>query len=579
MQGGMLCDFPEVLVEFETYKVSGSKVVIFNKESAMGADENQILHDYSYLVGSPAEAVKNSYVEKKTFFAERYGGDFISRNGGGGRCGFDGVFQLKGIGRTPLVGEHKDAVHSNGMLDLESAIHEAIWGEVIQVALPYGAARAVAVIKINETFVLDGKTHSRALLVREAVVRPAHFERAVLFKEEAVPKGLLSNDALRVKKAMQRINAFLPRSLDSEFTNVSNWTCVDSFRAGIDELAVRYAKQFAVAKSKNIMHMMMSSSNLTITGGWLDLNSVTIVSPISVREKRLLQRFEHEYLPAIKSFENICYYAKKYLMLSDKCAAKIFHNAMTEFEKCYKLTLRKNLLIRVGFPYCVIEVMAGEKEFTHFSDMLLKLMRHQMYKLGAEQVFGGLRFFSVPERPCVKNVIVDTKVSSISIDWRVSSRYLSEELDKALKLFFAAALLKTEVSKNHLIRILSINLTRYSVTPVLLQNVKLYQFVQDSIRNTNNDLDFREQINSLMCESKNAAEICLRADVKLAALMWKSGGDFIEYDGVLGLFRVEHEGIQKLTTWAKLIELSKELPIAQNVVDFYCAVQGAFLEV
>lgn len=55
------------------------------------------------------------------------------------------------------MGAHKDAIHSNGMLDLESAIHEAIWGEVIQIALTYGAARTVAVIRLNESFVLDAK--------------------------------------------------------------------------------------------------------------------------------------------------------------------------------------------------------------------------------------------------------------------------------------------------------------------------------------------------------------------------------------------------------------------------------------
>lgn len=579
VQEGKLSDFPEVLVEFAASKVLGAQVVLFHQKLAKGGDQDQILRDYSYLIDRADSTIEDSDTSKKFFFAERYGGDFISRNGGGGRCGYDGLFQLKGIGRTPLVGAHKDAIHSNGMLDLESAIHEAIWGEVIQIALPYGAARTVAVIRLNESFVLDGTTHTRALLVREAVVRPAHFERATLFKED-VPLGApLSNDALRVRRAMQRIHEFLPQSGDSDFTNVSDRTSIDSFRCGIVELAKRYAKQFAVARCKNIMHMMMSSSNLTIAGGWLDLNSVTVVSPISVREKRLFQRFEAEHLSAIKSIENICYYAKKYLVLSDEYASEVFHSAMVEFQQCYELALRKNSLIRAGFPHCVVEAMAGTQEFMHFSDVLIMLIKQQTYELGNEKVFGGVRFFSVQERPCVRSVSVDKAASNISIDWRVSNRHLSDQLDKAFEFFFAAAMQKTDISMINLIRFLSINLTRFSVTPVLLQNVKLYDFIKESIRNAKTDLDFREQINDLADESKDAADICLKTDIKFAALMWKSGCNFIEYDGVLDAFLVMHEGTQQLTTWTQLVALSKELPMARNVVDFYGAVQGALLEV
>ncbi|MHC8391256.1 hypothetical protein ACYZTM_25170 [Pseudomonas sp. MDT2-39-1] len=579
MQKDSLSNLPEVMVEFSAFEVSDTRVVLFNKELAMGGDECQILREYSYRVSSAAENLENGSVDSKLFFAERYGGEFISRNGGGGRCGFDGLFQLKGIGRTPLVGAHNDAVHSNGMLDLESAIHEAIWGEVIQIALPYGAARTVAVIRLNESFVLDGRTHARALLVREAVVRPAHFERATLFKEDVPLGASLSNDARRVQRAMQRIHEFLPQSRDSDFTNASNWTSIDSFRCGIAELARRYASQFAVARCKNIMHMMMSSSNLTITGGWLDLNSVTVVSPISVREKRLFKRFEAEHLSAIKSIENICYYAKKYLMLSDQYTSGVFNSALDEFQKCYELEMRKNSLIRAGFPHFVVEAMAGTEEFKHFSDVLIMLMKQQTYELGLEKVFGGLRFFSVPERPCVRNVCVDKAVSIISIDWRVSDRHLSDQLDQTFELFVAATLRKANVSMSSLIRILSINLTRFSVTPVLLQNVKLYDFIKGSIRNANSDWDFKEQINALASESKDAADICLKTDTKLAALMWKSGGDFIEYDGVLDVFRVRHEGTQKLAAWAQLVALSKELPMAKNVVDFYGPVQEALREV
>lgn len=40
---------------------------------------------------------------EKIFYAERYGGYAISLNGGGARCGFDGRWQVKGIGANARV--------------------------------------------------------------------------------------------------------------------------------------------------------------------------------------------------------------------------------------------------------------------------------------------------------------------------------------------------------------------------------------------------------------------------------------------------------------------------------------------
>lgn len=306
MSKRLLQDLPEVFERFKAVEALNSNIVLFNEESSQGFCESYILQRYSYVVSTSVGEICLGFKEKH-FFAERYGGGFILKNGGGGRCGYDGLFQSKGIGKTPLVGPCDDTFHSNGLLDLESAIHEMIWGEVINLVLPYGAARSIAVIQLNENFVLDAETYKRALLVREAAIRPAHFERATLFKEELSCGVSLSNDAVRVKKTIQRINEFLPGAQDFEVSDSSVPSNTDSLRSGIANLAMRFAEQFAVARCKNIMHMMMSSSNLTMNGGWLDLNSVTIVSPLSVTEKRLFRQFENEHLSVVKSLENICF--------------------------------------------------------------------------------------------------------------------------------------------------------------------------------------------------------------------------------------------------------------------------------
>lgn len=67
--------------------------------------------------------------DEKLFYAERYGGGAISRNGGGARCGFDGRWQVKGIGANALVGRGSKQV--DGELTLTGAVLEALWGNLM----------------------------------------------------------------------------------------------------------------------------------------------------------------------------------------------------------------------------------------------------------------------------------------------------------------------------------------------------------------------------------------------------------------------------------------------------------------
>ncbi len=120
--------------------------------------------------------------ECKTFEADRYGSRHEVCNGGSARCGFDGVFQVKGIGITPLLAQNMSKSHSHGKLFLDEAISEAIWGEICHRHLPYGSIRTLAIIKTNvqEEFSYLGNSPKKpcALAIREFSIRPAHFERA-----------------------------------------------------------------------------------------------------------------------------------------------------------------------------------------------------------------------------------------------------------------------------------------------------------------------------------------------------------------------------------------------------------------
>ena len=572
---------PEVFVKIDVYKAHSSSVVLYNKlhvDNSSNLTEAEILERYSYSTKISEAKGSESTIHKKTFYAERYGGDQISKNGGGGRCGFDGLFQIKGIGRTPLVGLNTDDVHSNGMLDLESAIYEAIWGEIINLILPHGAVRSLAVICLDSTFSLDGRVHQQALLVREAVVRPAHFERAIYFKEPIIP-GKLCNDARRVRDSIQKINEFLPRPQKSCFQQ-TNSTSILSFKEGVVELSRKYAEQFAVARSKNIMHMMMSSSNIAITGAWLDLNSVTVVSHKSVNEKRLYQTFNTEYVSVLNSLKSICFNAEKYMQVTKKQSAEITDSALSNFSTAYDCELRKFLIIRSGFPHCVVEWMVSTVEFQVYSSKLLSFMEGQDYALQDEQLFGCYRFHNIKGLPHVVIEEVENRADyDVVIEWDTDNLFLKNELENAFESFYLLVVSNVNISKQALNRLICINLTRRSKTPALLQNFKLYQLILECIKKNNAGPRLKQDIELLSQEAYDTASICLGTDEGYNSLLWKEGDNTIEYDGLLDAFRIIHDYQEIILSWKEMTSSLDNLPIVKNCELFYENIKGVLFDV
>jgi hypothetical protein len=82
-----------------------------------------------------------------------------------------------------------------------------------------------------------------------------------------------------------------------------------------------------------------------------------------------------------------------------------------------------------------------------------------------------------------------------------------------------------------------------------------------------------------MCESKDSAEICLATDKDFSVVMWKTGNDYIEYNGVVDKFCVVRNGKRIFVTWLQLIGLTDEILMAKYAVEFYKPVRGAFLEI
>ncbi|EGR1061472.1 TPA: protein adenylyltransferase SelO family protein [Vibrio cholerae] len=268
----------ESFVLFDAYKLKGTEVVWVNKELIqeykIELDDEAIIsaliENFSYVSKGYAKKSRIITNDKKQFMADQYGSRHEICNGGSARCGINGHFQIKGIGRNPLVAANMSESHSHGKMFIDEAISEAIWGEICHKHLPYGAIRTLAIIKTNVKhkfgYLEAAPNKHCALAIREVSVRPAHFERCTFFWPEESYSYLRDNDANRVRKAARFFsNALLGGNQDASFG--------DALNIMIDRLAC----QIAASRVKGIPHGSLTSSNISVDGRFLDFGTITAV--------------------------------------------------------------------------------------------------------------------------------------------------------------------------------------------------------------------------------------------------------------------------------------------------------------
>lgn len=367
-----LADLKANLVPFTTHQVTSSLIWC-----AADVDDVQALQkSCSYVVSPSAPGVS------KVFQAERYGGSGIQLNGGGARCGFDGRYQVKGIGANPLVGEGSDWHHTNGALGVNQAIYEALWGEILSQTLPYGAVRTRAVLLTDEYIDLDferarGRSR-RALLVREPVVRPAHFERAPYFRPQAAYAAKLMHDAQRVKSVIPLLPASLPSpqmGFSKEAADDPRHYCLE----GLCELARRQAQQMAFCRTRFLM-LTTSPSNIAMDGRVLDFNGLTCLFPsdhhYSFEYQLKLTHLMREPAILLQGLSDLCLYLGKYL----------FDHAFTEFaqkrvENCFWLAFQdaccRGYTALLGIPVDRLSLTETPKVLQQLTNNFIQLISNR----------------------------------------------------------------------------------------------------------------------------------------------------------------------------------------------------------
>ena len=371
---------------FKARKLRNAKVIYRPSELI---DDASVLEEYAYVIPSDLERHEDFEGDELTFYAERYGGAGTGLHGGGVRCGIGRLFQVKGIGSNLLRGEgtlESCFWHSHGGVTLAEAVQEAAWSEVFQQALPYGAARVHSIILTGTDCWYEGPKGERsraprALVVRDPVIRPAHFERATYFRPE---KGLaLCSDVERVRAAIFSLPGLLPHSpAASPWNGVATW---EDLIEGLHAMAHRFAIQCAAAQSKRLMHGALNASNIGIDGRWLDFGTATsLPSHANTKSYGLPPHLptlweEQNRIPGILA--NLSFYAHKYFP-----GAPMFQSSFVEalifwFSRSHQQALTHSYLMLAGFLFVAKD---GQRlqEYTQFGRALIRASR-----LGVERRF------------------------------------------------------------------------------------------------------------------------------------------------------------------------------------------------
>lgn len=561
-----LADLHSVFVPFETVKFEGGTVIYMNECIDCELNRSQLLEKYSYII--PNNGGDNPpETEKKTFLAERYGGDGMLTNGGGARCGFDGRYQLKGLGANRLVGKRppdaRGNSHANGFLSLDIAIYESIWAEIVNIALPYGAVRTIAIIDLNIDFEESNAPHARALLVRVPAVRPAHFIRATYFKEEKSFE--LSPDAQRVKSAIHELIFHLPKTKnDQSYTDIKI-----QLQDGIVELARRFAVQFACAKAKRLFHASVSASNLTINGEWLDLAGAQIYSERCWWEGFNKNEFAQEHLPAISSLREICYYLHKYQVTTYESSNRISTLLVESFCHTYGEQLSLNNAAQVGFPIGVLQKLIHEPIFIEFSKYLSEILRLDNFSLTPISTTFGWKGYEHWMSKLYKQLLKHALSGTFQdYSWLTKDTILLNKLISAYKDLFELVFLdaKTKgVTRERLGTSIAINAIRLNRCDTLL--IDLHSEIK-SIRENKHLIRKHSTYEALFKKAKHAATLTFKVDEYYLLRLWETETTILYYDATTDLYtaKLKHDqsSISKPSS-----QITDHVSFFDEVVSFY----------
>jgi len=228
--------------------------------------EAELLDRYAFAVPDPRDTKDVFTAKTRHFHADRYGAASGATHGGSGRAGDCDGFNVKGIGRTPLVDPHAPWDHAHGHMWLEEAIRDAIYSEFAHLECPKPGSRIVAIIDTGtRAATKDGAPGDRrAIVVRTAGLRFAHLERSILFGTGGTSDSEQYKDAVRVEAAFQYLQANARQSGQSASSFLQN-------------AFYQVAEHIGYARCWRIGYDFFSS-NVLLNGGLMDFGGFSFLA-------------------------------------------------------------------------------------------------------------------------------------------------------------------------------------------------------------------------------------------------------------------------------------------------------------
>lgn len=329
--------------------------------------EKEILEAFGYAIPQADDPSHLFGPETKEFYADRYGGLGMNGNLGSGRAASAGKVQIKGIGKTPLVGRKvTDYGHAHGGASISESIQEAIWGEILHREMPNGANRVLAVISTGTYTQHSGWKEERALSVRVDPLRPAHF-----LSNGSVDGEDAKADALRVNRVLSRLRDSLPKR--EETKHLSDH---DAIALGLREFIAKTGQQYAASYARRFFHGATSPSNFLMDGGSIDYGTQTAI-PDFQKVKVLSDEsyFGDTMMQKTDLLHEIIDDLAKTLPPSLRKAVPSREESDRLFDEAYFPHLRSEMLRLTGAPPELVSKMKNDPAANELAEELLKIAR------------------------------------------------------------------------------------------------------------------------------------------------------------------------------------------------------------
>ncbi len=528
------------VVPFAAHRVARPKIVL-RTPGMLDMSDDELVERFAWAVPAPRDPEGTYAPRTRTLFAERYGGEGVGFHGGGVRVGSDGELQIKGLGQNPLAGEGSLLDYSHGGLSIFEGIQEAIWSEVFDRALPFGAVRCPAVLSTGSPcwWVIDrwgdalrGRYGDdvylpRGLLVREAAIRPAHFERAMLHRPPAHVAATLPSDVERVRSAIRALPDVLPVPHGAEGLSPA-----ERLRAGTLEMARRFAEQGAAAKSKRLIHGNISPSNICLDGRWIDFGSVTALPGWGNVGGYGPFWDDSEHFARI--FSTLCFNIRKYYPARGEPVPQQ-EELLDQYVRAHARSLELRFLALTGLPFELLDGEEGAAEKTQLYRTLVLIAQsgHRdpfeghpddesafgTYRLGSV-LLAAARWWGTPS--------LEERVGAVLGNAELRGRLL-EGYGPVLRIARRAAD-ERGVTPAALRRLTVINAAKCARTIRLLYRRHMVEHTEQMVL-AHRDLDeLREHAEDYMQDLADQASFVYEDPAGLITTLWRRGPDGVLYD-------------------------------------------------